>query len=441
MNPKTKDHALQIFREALEAVDPKRCVLEHIKLKGNTLKVDGREYDLKKYGSIFVVAFGKAASSMGKTVEETLGDRVTDGIVVSNSRSPFMFSRMRFYLSSHPAPDERSLSAAKEVMKILDNAGERDLVIFLISGGGSAMLAMPVPGISINDKRKVTEMLLKSGADTYGLNAVRKHISEIKGGGLLQKALPAEIITLILSDVVGDRLDVIASGPTVPDGTTFEEAWRVIEECGLEHKIPPKIIIRLEEGRSGKIPETLKKGNFDPDKVQTVIVGNNFKSLVSAEKKAKELGYKTLLLSSQIKGESREVAKAIAGIALDIHRLGIPIKKPACLIFGGETTVTVTGKGKGGRNTETALAFSMEIMGRNVSGLFCGTDGIDGPTDAAGAICDGTTRERAREINLSARSSLMQNDSYAFFEKLGDLIKIGPTGTNVMDIGVVILPV
>ena len=433
-----KEHALEIFNEALEAVNPRKCVLEHVNLKGNVLNIDGKEYDLKKYRSIFVIAFGKAASSMGNALQEVLGERITGGIVVSNTRPHFVFSKMRFYLSSHPIPDERSIHAAREAMKLIEYAGEKDLVIFLISGGGSALLALPSQGISIEDKRKVTELLLRAGVDTYGLNAVRKHISQIKGGGLLKKALPTKVITLILSDVVGDRLDAIASGPTVPDPTTFEDAWRVIEELRLEHRIPPQVVIHLEKGRNGNIPETLKREEFDSDMVQTVIVGNNLKSLVAAERKAGELGYNTILLSSQIQGESREVAKVIAAITLDIERFDIPVKKPACLIFGGETTVTVTGDGKGGRSTETSLAFSMEIMGHKILGLFCGTDGIDGPTDAAGAICDGLTRLRARKIKLSARESLIQNDSYSFFDKLGDLIKTGPTGTNVMDIGVVI---
>ena len=435
----SKEHALEIFKEALDAANPRKCVLEHINLKGDALNIEGKEYDLTKYKSIFVIAFGKAASSMGNAIEEVLGERITGGIVVSNTRPHFVFSKMKFYLSSHPIPDERSIHAAREAMKLIEYAGEKDLVIFLISGGGSALLALPSQGISIEDKRKVTELLLRAGVDTYGLNAVRKHISQMKGGGLLKKALPAQVITLILSDVVGDRLDAIASGPTVPDPTTFEDAWRVIEELRLEHRIPPQVVIHLEEGRNGNIPETLKREEFDSDMVQTVIVGNNLKSLIAAERKAGELGYNTILLSSQIKGESREVAKVIAAIAFDIERFDIPVKKPACLIFGGETTVTVTGDGKGGRNTETSLTFSMEIMGHKILGLFCGTDGIDGPTDAAGAICDGLTRLRARKIKLSARESLIQNDSYSFFEKLGDLIKTGPTGTNVMDIGVVIV--
>ncbi|MEE9252865.1 MAG: glycerate kinase [Thermodesulfobacteriota bacterium] len=440
MNTQSKEHAIRIFKHALEAARPAGCVLEHFALDGETLTVDDKVYELKDYGSIYVIAFGKAAPAMASAVEEVLGDRIREGCVVSNTPPPRPFKKLRFYPSSHPMPDERSVNCSLEVTRILEDAQEGDLVIALISGGGSALLSLPAEGLTLEHKRKVTETLLKSGVDTHGLNVVRKHISAIKGGGLLKKALPAEVITLILSDVVGDRLDVIASGPMVPDQSSFEEAWQVIEDFRLEHRLPPQVIVHLEEGRRGGIEPNLKTGDFDPERVQTVIVGSNFKSLVAAEKKAAELGYNTLLLSSQIKGEAREVAKAMAGIALNIERFNIPVSRPACLVFGGETTVTVTGDGKGGRCMETALSFSIEIMGHvGVLGLFCGTDGIDGPTDAAGAICDGTTRIRGRKLGLSARESLLNNDSHTFFDKLGQLVRTGPTGTNVMDIGVVIL--
>ncbi len=437
-----REHSLELFREAVEAANPKKCVLDHVRLAGSTLMVDSAKYDLDEHESIYVIAFGKAASSMAEAVEEILGDRLTGGLVVSNTQPENPYNKLGFYLSSHPIPDERSVNAAKEVVSILENAGEKDLVIFLISGGGSALLALPAPGISIEDKRKATETLLRSGVDKYGLNAVRKHISQIKGGGLLKKALPAKVITLLLSNAVSDRLDAIASGPTVPDPTTFEDAWRVIEALGIEHKLPPHVVVRLEEGREGNVPETLKEGEIEPDKVQTLIVGSNFKSLKAVQKKAEELGYNTLLLSSQISGEAREVAKVVAAIAFDVERFGIPVAKPACIIFGGETTVTVhnsTAVGKGGRSTETALSFAMEIIGHDIAGLFCDTDGIDGSIDAAGAICDGQSRLVARAMNVSAREHLAQNNSYDFFDKLGDLVYTGPTGTNVMDIGIVII--
>ena len=299
---------------------------------------------------------------------------------------------------------------------------------------------MPSEGLTIEDKRAVTQRLMLSGVDTYGLNTVRKKMSQIKGGGLLKKALPSQVITLILSDVVGDRLEFIASGPTVPDTTTHEDAWRVIEALELEHKIPPRVVVHLEKGRKNTVSPTMDREQYERSGATTVVVGNNHKAIISMEKMAKKMGYNTLFLSSQISGEAREVAKVLAGISFDIKRFGRPVKKPACILFGGETTVNVTGRGRGGRNTETALSFCFEIIGsEGIVGLFAGTDGIDGPTDAAGAICDGQSRLIARSMGISARDHLSNNDSYSFFETLGDLIKTGSTGTNVMDVGVVLI--
>jgi len=436
---KTRQHAFEIFREAVEAANPKKCVLNYLSLDGDTLVVDSRKYNLNEFDSIYAIAFGKASAAMAEGVEKVLGDRLTGGMVVSNSQPRKQFKKLGFHLCGHPVPDERSVSAANDVMSILGTAGEKDLVIFLISGGGSALLSMPSPGLSLDDMRKATAALLRSGVDKNGLNAVRKHISQIKGGGLLKKALPAHVVTLILSNVVSDKVDAIASGPTVPDSTTFEDAWRVVEALKIEHELPPQVVVHLEDGRNGELPETLKEGEFDPQLVQTLIVGSNIKSLSAAQKRAKKLGYNPLMLSSQISGEAKEVAKVIAGIAFDVERSNIPVKKPGCIIFGGETTVTVHSKGQGGRSTETALSFCMEIIGHDMVGLFCDTDGIDGPIDAAGAICDGQSRLKAREIGVSAREHLAQNNSYDFFYRLGDLVITGPTGTNVMDIGIVIV--
>ena len=436
---KTRQHAFEIFREAVEAANPKKCVLNYLSLDGDTLVVGSKKYNLSEFDSIYAIAFGKASAAMAEGVEKVLGDRLTGGMVVSNSQPRKNFKKLGFHLCGHPVPDERSVSAANDVMSILGTAGEKDLVIFLISGGGSALLSMPSPGLTLDDMRKATAALLRSGVDKNGLNAVRKHISQIKGGGLLKKALPAHVVTLILSNVVSDKVDAIASGPTVPDSTTYEDAWRVVEALKIEHDLPPQVVVHLEDGRNGELPETLKEGEFDPELVQTLIVGSNIKSLSAAQKRAKKLGYNPLMLSSQISGEAKEVAKVIAGIAFDVERSNIPVKKPGCLIFGGETTVTVHSMGQGGRSTETALSFCMEIIGHDIVGLFCDTDGIDGPIDAAGAICDGQSRLKAREIDVSAREHLAQNNSYDFFYRLGDLVITGPTGTNVMDIGIVII--
>lgn len=435
-----RNQCKEIFNEALQTADPYKCVQDKFKLKGNIITIDREQYDLRKFDNLYLIAFGKASVDMASAVSDILGERITDGFIVSNHNNPPKYKRIKYMKSSHPMPDEKSVKAAKEVVQLLNSTGENDIVLFLISGGGSSMLALPAQGLSLHDKRGVTEMLLRSGVDTNGLNTIRKHISMIKGGGLLKMALPSKVITLVLSDVVGDRIDAIASGPTVPDESTFEECWKVIEALRLENRIPPQVVIHLERGNLGEIPDTLKLKDVDMNKVQTVVVGNNLKCLMSAKNHAAKLGYNTLLLSSQINGEAREAAKVISSIAFEIEKYNIPVSKPACLIFGGETTVTVNGIGKGGRNTETALSFAMEIINHKIVGLFCGTDGIDGPTDAAGAICDGKTRIRSRKMDISAREYLANNDSYTYFAHLGDLIKTGPTGTNVMDLGIVLIP-
>lgn len=440
MNEELRKDARELFDQAIKEADPRKCVLEHLELKGERLRVGGESFNLSDFKSVYVVAFGKAASAMAAALEELLGERITEGIVVSNARSERAFQKMDFHLSSHPVPDEKSVEAAKKVVSLLEKSGEKDLVIFLISGGGSSILAMPSEGLTIEDKRAATQRLMLRGVDTYGLNTVRKKMSQIKGGGLLKKALPSQVITLILSDVVGDRLEFIASGPTVPDTTTHQDAWRVIEALELEHKIPPRVVVHLEKGRKKSGSPTMDREQYERSGATTIVVGNNHKAIVSMEKMAKKMGYNTLFLSSQISGEAREVAKVLAGISFDIKRFGRPVKKPACILFGGETTVNVMGRGRGGRNTETALSFCFEITGsKGIVGLFAGTDGIDGPTDAAGAICDGQSRLVARSMGISARDHLADNDSYSFFETLGDLIKTGSTGTNVMDVGVVLI--
>lgn len=440
MNEELRKDARELFDQAIKEADPRKCVLEHLELKGERLRVGGESFNLSDFKSVYVVAFGKAASAMAAALEELLGERITEGIVVSNARSERAFRKMDFHLSSHPVPDEKSVEAAKKVVSLLEKSGEKDLVIFLISGGGSSILAMPSEGLTIEDKRAATQRLMLCGVDTYGLNTVRKKMSQIKGGGLLKKALPSQVITLILSDVVGDQLEFIASGPTVPDTTTYQDAWRVIEALELEHKIPPRVVVHLEKGRKKSGSPTMDREQYERSGATTIVVGNNHKAIVSMEKMAKKMGYNTLFLSSQISGEAREVAKVLAGISFDIKRFGRPVKKPACILFGGETTVNVMGRGRGGRNTETALSFCFEITGsKGIVGLFAGTDGIDGPTDAAGAICDGQSRLVARSMGISARDHLADNDSYSFFETLGDLIKTGSTGTNVMDVGVVLI--
>ena len=337
-------------------------------------------------------------------------------------------------------PDESGFKGAQEIVRLLSNLTERDLVIFLISGGGSALLPTPPPGITLEEKQRVTDLLLSCGATIQEINVLRKHLSLLKGGGLAKIVYPATLISLILSDVIGDPLDAIASGPTVPDPTRFEDCARILDRYELWGKIPPPVARHIREGLEGKKEETLKEGNPAFEKVYNLIVGNNLLAMKEAQKKAKALGYRTVMLSSLVEGETREVAKVHAAVAKEVLLSGNPIPPPACLLSGGETTVTLKGKGKGGRNQEFALALALEIAGwKEIVGLSAGTDGTDGPTDAAGAFADGETLNRAKALDLDPWVYLRENDSYPFFEKLGDLLITGPTGTNVMDLRVMII--
>ncbi len=424
----------KIFSAGLGVADATKCVSDKLIIKDNVLFLGDKKYNLTKQKKIFLISFGKAAYQMAKGAYKVLGKRITKGLIISNTQPKNKISNFKFILSTHPVPDERSLKAANSILNILATTGKDDLVFFLISGGGSAMIALPDKNVTMEDKRITTQLLLRSGVDTNTLNTVRKKISKIKGGGLLKEAYPSKVITLILSDVVGDKIDIIASGPSLPDKSSAKDAWREICELGIENKLPPRVVINLEN----PIKEDIKKIKYPSH--NTFLVGNNLSSLQAAKEEAEKMGYNSIILTSQISGEAKVVAKAIASIAIEIKKSNIPILKPACIIVGGETAVKVRGSGLGGRNSELALAFSIEIMNeKGISALFAGTDGIDGPTDAAGAYCNGKSRLKARELGVSAKDSLVNNDSYSFFKKIGDLKITGPTGTNVNDIGIILI--
>jgi len=424
----------RIYLSALEAADPIKCVSKYLIVEHNILYVGKKKYDLGFYKRIFLISLGKAATEMARGANKVLGRKFTRGIVVSNTRPKRSISNFKFILSSHPVPDERSVNAANAILELLSITKKNDLILFLISGGGSSIIALPDRNVSLEDKKITTRLLLKSGVETDTLNTVRKKISRIKGGGLLEAAYPSEVITLILSDVVGDRISVIASGPTLPDESIARDAWREICELGIENKLPPRVVINLEN----PLKDDRKKKKYSPH--NTIIVGNNLASLRAAKKCAEGLGYNSIILTSQIRGEAKVVAKTLASIAMETKASNVPIPKPACIITGGETAVTVKGSGSGGRNTELALAFSIEITNESkINALFAGTDGIDGPTDAAGAYCNGKSRVKSRENGVSAKDSLLNNDSYGFFKKAGDLKITGPTGTNVNDIAIILI--
>jgi len=332
------------------------------------------------------------------------------------------------------------MKGANEIVNFLKQRIETDLIICVISGGGSAILPLPCEGITLAEKQETTKLLLACGADIKEINAIRKHISQVKGGQLARLTQPATLVTLILSDVIGDPLDSIASGPAAPDQTTFEDCWAILEKYDLLGKIPPAVEQHLKSGVDKLIPDTPKAGDPAFSKTYNNIVGSNWEAVVAARDNAQKLGYNTLILSTFVEGETKDVARVHAAIAKEVQKTGNPIAVPACIISGGETTVTIRGDGLGGRNQEFVLAAAMDIQGmENVVILSAGTDGTDGPTDAAGAIADGKTIERANQLNLDTLKFLQNNDSYHYFEKSNDLIKTGPTNTNVMDIRIMLI--
>ena len=434
--PSLRKHANQIFRHVLDILDPGQLVKEKVSIRDSTLIVEEREYNLNNYENIYVVGGGKASAPMAKAMEGLLGDKIDNGIIVVKYDHGLSLKKIETVEASHPIPDENGERGASDILRLLSGTGEKDLIICLISGGGSALLVQPHKGITLQDIQTASAELLACGATIDEINTVRKHLSSIKGGQLAKAAYPSTLITLMLSDVVGDPMDIIASGPTVPDESTFEDAYAIIQKYTLEEKIPNIVCGFLRSGKMGEIEETPKNGNKIFDNTQNVIVGSNKIALDAAEKRAKDLGYNTIVLSSLVEGESRDAAKFFAAIAKEVSRTGTPVPKPACIIAGGETTVTIRGKGKGGRNQEFALSAAMEIEGcEGVVILSAGTDGTDGPTDATGAIVDFNTCKAAREkFRLNPDEFLNKNDSYNFFKKTGEHIITGPTMTNVMDI-------
>jgi hydroxypyruvate reductase len=397
-------------------------------------------FDLNAFQKIFLVGTGKASNSMALAVEEIFGDRISKGVITTKYGHLLPLKRTEIIEAGHPIPDQKGYEGAKKIQRLLKESGQKDLVIFLLSGGGSALLPFPVDGIELKEKQEATQLLLDCGADIKEINTIRKHISRMKGGWLAKWAYPSTVIGFILSDVVGDPLDVIGSGPTVPDPSTFEEATEILKKYDLLNKISLSIQEHLQLGKEGKAEETPKPGDAIFEKVYNMIIGSNIIALRAAEKEATSLGFNTLILSSSIVGETREAARFHTAIAKEVISSGNPIPKPACILSGGETTVTIKGNGLGGRNQEFALAGAIEISGiEKVVLLSGGTDGSDGPTDATGAVADHATVRRAESMGLDPKVHLENNDAYPFFKKLGDLLITGPTHTNVMDVRIILV--
>ncbi|MCY3776123.1 MAG: glycerate kinase [Candidatus Aminicenantes bacterium] len=430
-----------VYRAALAAVDPGQTVRDSLFLDDEVLRVGDRAYPLREFRKIFLAGAGKAAVPMAGAVEQILGDRLNSGLVVVKYGHGGVLDRTRVLEAGHPEPDENGVAATSRILEFLDrNLTSQDLLLVLISGGGSALTPCPVPGITLSDKQAATSVLLNSGATIHEINAIRKHLSRFKGGRLLRHTHGAQVVSLLLSDVVGDDVSSIASGPTVPDPTRFEDCLGILTQYGIRTAVPDPVLQYLQEGAAGGVDaprETPKENDPAFVKVQNRVVGSNILALKAAADESRRLGFAPLILSSSVYGNTEDVAKVHVGIAREVLQSGHPVAPPCCIISGGETTVRVTGSGKGGRNQEFALwcAREMESWGNEpllIASI--GSDGNDGPTDAAGAWATPETARRSRSLGLDPDSYLGDNDSYHFFEKLGDLIITGPTQTNVMDL-------
>ncbi|HTP07627.1 MAG TPA: DUF4147 domain-containing protein, partial [Anaerolineae bacterium] len=414
--------ARQLQQAALAAVDPAEAVYKFVSRVGDQILIADRSYNLREFDRVFLVGAGKAAVPMADAVSEVLRDHLSAGVIITKYHhvDRALPDRIRVHEAGHPVPDQNSVNAARDLATLLRQATPRDLIFCVISGGGSALLTLPAPEISLDDLQTTTQLLLRAGATIQQINTIRKHLDAIKGGGLAQITNGAPIVTLILSDVIGDNLSVIASGPTVPDPSTFAEAWQIVQQFDLVDQLPTAVSTRLRYGASREIADTPKPGDPAFEKVQTVIIGSNAQAAQAAEKAARQLKFNPLLLTTQVQGEAREIAKVAAAIAAEIARYNRPAPKPACVILGGETTVTLKGHGLGGRNQEIALAAAIALEGLPHTLIAAlGTDGTDGPTDAAGAIATGETIGRGRSIGLDAQAHLANNDAYHFFQPLG----------------------
>ena len=446
MNPENDMRA--IFSRALERVDPYEMIKNSIAVEDDTLVISHNGQTLREnlnaYRDIVAIGIGKASSKMGAAVEDILKERLSGGIVVTKYGHAERLKGIQVIEAGHPIPDENSVAGAEAIYRIASRADENTLIINLISGGGSSLLSLPAEGVTLGDKQETTRVLLESGADIREINCVRKHISRVKGGRFAHAAFPARMINIILSDVVGDRLDSIASGIAVPDDTTYAQAVGIVDKYRIRSVLPASVVSVLESGKAGKNPDTPKQGDHVFDRVLNILLGNNLAACRAARDHGTYLGYRSFLLTSMLTGEAREAARFFAAVARDIRRCTSDFAKPALVVSGGETTVTVKGAGKGGRNQEMALSFLNDFQEaqddmEGIHFLSAGTDGTDGPTDAAGALVGPGLLHRVRSSGLNTGAYLEKNDSYHFFQKAGGLFVTGPTNTNVCDIQLLIV--
>jgi len=432
-----RSDAVAIFNGAVTAVDPANAVRRYVHINDSAIAVADRSYAFHRCRNIYIIGAGKAAVPMAQALESLLGEPLRGGIVVTKYGQARRLGKVHVLEAAHPIPDLAGEDGARQIAAIAQQAVEDDLLFFLVSGGGSALLPYPIDGVTLADKQQVTQLLLRSGATIREMNTLRRHLSQLKGGKLARMAYPAQLVGLIISDVVGDTLEDIASGPSAPDSTCYADCLAIMQKYRLVELLPASVQAILERGIHGEVAETVKADDIAFTRVQNLIIASNRLATEAARSHAVALGYRSEILSNTIEGESREVAKQQAAMLKKV--LTQPRSKPLCFILGGETTVTVRGDGIGGRNQEFALAAAVELAGTpGVVVLSAGTDGIDGPTNAAGAIVDGATVSRGRFHGCEAAQSLARNDAYNFLHATGDLLITGPTQTNVMDLQVIL---
>ncbi|MDZ4158468.1 MAG: glycerate kinase [Anaerolineaceae bacterium] len=434
------DSISRVLEAALRAADPAQAVMRHVQRRVDKLVVGDRVYDLACIGRIFVIGFGKAVLPMAEAVLGVLDDCEVSGVLIAKEHSGRQVAgsfpaAIRVVFGTHPIPSEMNVESTQQLLGVLKGLEKNDLVICLVSGGGSALFTLPAPGVDLVDLMTLTERLLVCGADIREVNTLRKHIDLVKGGGLARLTQPAKLVTLILSDVVGNPLDVIASGPTAADTSSYQDALNVLKQYDLLGKTPKSILAVLKRGAAGELPETLKNGDPALERCYNLVIGSNLQATEAALANAQTEGFNTLLLTSSLQGEASQAGMVLGSILRQMAQTGQPMKRPACVVAGGETTVTLRGSGRGGRNQELALGAVPNLDGmERVVLVTLATDGEDGPTDAAGAIISGETLTRASLMGLNYREALRNNDSYSYFDALGDLIRTGATGTNVNDL-------
>jgi len=429
--------ALNIIDAGINSILPANVIHQYIKLKGSILTIQDKSFNLSKFKRIFVIGGGKASGLMAKEIERLLGFKITGGLIIDHLGTAKL-KRIKMRKGGHPVPDADGTKAANEMLSLVSNLNKDDLVLALISGGGSALMSAPADGISLKDLQKANDCLLKSGADIIHMNCVRKHISSLKGGQLTKTAYPATVISIMFSDVIGDDLQVIASGPTVPDDTTFKDALNVVKR--YKQPWPKSVVKYLELGANGKVPDTPNSNSKIFKNTHNFILINAYTALQIMQEKARSLKLNSMIMSSTMEGEAREVGKMFGSIAQELLTHNIPLKRPAAILIGGETTVTIHGKGMGGRNQELVLGALKKLKGLDgVCLISAGSDGRDGPTDADGAVGDGKSYDLAHSLGLNIANYLENNDAYHFFKKTGDLLMTGPTGSNVADIMVIVV--